>query len=250
MLPAVLRYLALLALLCGCPALAADLRVSAAASLSDAFREIAGNYQRDQPETRVLLNLGASGALLQQIARGAPVDVFASADPQTMQRAVRIGLVAESAAREFAANRLVLAVPADSPQRFTRLQDLLLEEVRRIAIGHPDSVPAGRYGQQALQDAGLWQPLQAKLVTTHNVRQALNYLARGEVDAALVYQTDVRSMPDRVQGRLQLPVATAIRYPIAVTADSGSAAEAARFVAYVLSADGQAVLAKHGFLQP
>jgi molybdate transport system substrate-binding protein len=243
-----LRCLALLAVLVGAAVQAADLRVSAAASLGDAFREIADNYQRERPGTRVLLNLGASGALLQQLAKGAPVDVVASADQESMQRAVRMGLA--SAARDFAGNRLVLAVPADSELALARLEDLRGDGVRRIAIGNPDSVPAGRYARQALQAAGLWLPLQGKLVKTRNVRQALSYLARGEVDAALVYQTDVLSLPDRVHSRLQVPHATVIRYPIAVTADSDATAEAARFVAYVLSADGQAVLGRHGFLAP
>lgn len=244
----ILRYTTLLALLLGWPAQAADLTVSAAASLTDAFTEIAENYQRERPDTRVLLNVGASGALLQQIARGAPVDVFASADQETMDRAVQMGLVQASARRDFTANSLVLAVPADSRQNLAGLDDLLDVGVRRVAIGNPDSVPAGRYGKQALQAAGLWEELQGKLVGTQNVRQALGYLAMGEVDAALVYETDARSMPDKVRILWQVPVATAIRYPIAATADSS--AEAARFVNYVLSADGQAVLGRHGFLKP
>lgn len=246
-----LHYLVLLGVLGvlgGAPAQAADLRVSAAASLGDVFREIADNYQRERPGTRVLLNLGASGALLQQLAKGAPVDVFASADQESMQRAVRLGLA--SAPRDFAGNSLVLAVPADSELSLARLEDLQGDRVRRIAIGDPDSVPAGHYARQALQAAGLWLPLQARLVKTRNVRQALGYLARGEVDAALVYHTDVLSMPDRVHSRLQVPLTTVIRYPIAVTADSDATAEAARFVAYALSAEGRAVLGRHGFLAP
>lgn len=230
------------------PALAGDLTVSAAASLTDAFREIAERYQAEHADTQVLLNFGASGALLQQMAKGAPVDVFASADQQTMDRAQQLGLVRAEARHDFAGNALVLMVPTDSTRTLSRLDDLLGAD--RVAIGNPDSVPVGRYSRQALQAAGLWQQVEARAVGTQNVRQSLDYVARGEVDAAFVYRSDVGSVSDKVRVALEVPLQEAIRYPIAALAESGSAEEAARFVDYVLSADGQAVLGRHGFLRP
>lgn len=244
-----LRPICLLTLLfASYPALAGDLTVSAAASLTDAFREIAERYQAEHANTRVLLNFGASGALLQQMAKGAPVDVFASADQQTMDRAQQLGLVRAQARHDFAGNALVLVVPADSTRTLSRLDDLLGAD--RVAIGNPDSVPVGRYSRQALQAAGLWQQVEARAVGTQNVRQSLDYVAMGEVDVAFVYRSDVGSMPDKVRVALEVPLQEAIRYPIAALAESGSADEAARFVDYVLSADGQAVLGRYGFLRP
>jgi molybdate transport system substrate-binding protein len=246
-----LRPLALCTLLCACQsALAGDLIVSAASSLTDAFREVAGNYQAAHPGTRVLLNFGASGALLQQMARGAPVDVFASADQTTMDLAVERELVQAGARRDFAGNALVIVVPGDSRQEISRLEDLLVAGVHRIAVSNPASVPAGRYARQALETAGLWSQAQARVVGTQSARQSLDYVARGEVDAAFVYRTDASSMPGRVRIALEMPLATAIRYPIAPAADSGDGAEALRFVDYVLSPGGQAVLGRHGFLAP
>ncbi|MDG9922975.1 MULTISPECIES: molybdate ABC transporter substrate-binding protein [unclassified Pseudomonas] len=238
----------LVLLLAGCPAMAGDLTVSAAASLTDAFREIAEHYQAEHKDTRVLLNFGASGALLQQVAKGAPVDVFASADQQSMDRAQQMGLVRQAARHDFAGNALVLVVPSDSTRNLARLDDLLAAD--RVAIGNPDSVPVGRYAMQALQAAGLWPQLQPKVVGTQNVRQSLDYVARGEVDAAFVYRTDARSMPDKVRVALEVPLAQAIRYPIAPIAQSEAAEQAVDFVDYVLSPAGQAVLARHGFLRP
>lgn len=246
-----LRPMALCTLLCACQsALAGDLIVSAASSLTEAFREVADNYQAEHPGTRVLLNFGASGALLQQMARGAPVDVFASADQATMDLATEKGLVQAGSRRDFAGNALVVVVPGNSRQDVSRLQDLLVAEVHKIAISNPASVPVGRYARQALQTAGLWTQAQARVVGTQSARQSLDYVARGEVDAAFVYRTDASSMPGRVRIALELSLANAIRYPIAPVADSGDGAEARRFVDYVLSPSGQTVLGRHGFLAP
>lgn len=241
---------ALLALACNGAAQAADLTVSAAASLTDAFKEIAAGYEAQHPGTKVLLNFGASGALLQQIAKGAPVDVFASADQETMDAAVRQGLVAATAREDFARNSLVLIVPAASTRQFGRLSDLRAPNVQRIAIGNPASVPVGRYTQHALEAAKLWSTLTPKFVNTTNVRQALDYVARGEVDAGFVYGTDAALLRDKVKVALTVATATPISYPIAATSAANAAAEANRFVAYVLAPAARAILAKYGFRQP
>ena len=227
-----------------------NLTVSAAASLTNAFNEIAAAFTAQNPDVRVALNFGASGALLQQIDRGAPVDVFASADEFTMDLAQQRGLIVPAQRRNFTRNLLVLAVPADSRLALASLADLRQEGVRRVAIGNPASVPVGRYTQAALQAAGLWPEVSAKAIYTLNVRQSLNYVARGEVQAAFVYATDAALMPDRVRVAFQVPTATPIVYPIAPVARSGQPAAAQRFVAFVLAPPAQAILQRHGFLQP
>lgn len=230
--------------------LAADLTVSAASSLTNAFRELAVSYEAQYPGSKVALNFGASGALLQQLAKGAPVDVFASADQETMNMAQQQGLVKPADRRDFVRNTLVLIVPSDSIAAIRSLEDLTHASVKRIAIGIPASVPVGRYSKHALQAKGLWAKVEAKAINTQNVRQSLDYVARGEVDAGFVYATDAALMKDKVKVAFEVPLDIAIGYPIARTAASANAAEADRFVRYVLSPPGQAVLGKFGFRKP
>lgn len=225
-----------------------ELTVSAAASLVDAFGEIATAYQRAHPGTRVHLNTAASGVLLQQISHGAPVDVFASADALSMEQAAQRGLIVPAQRFVFAGNTLVVVVPlrtaAATPRR---LQDLAAPAIKRIAMGNPDTVPAGRYARSGLEAARLWQPLADKRITAQNVRQALDYVARGEVDAGFVYGSDAQAVAHRVRTAFVVPLAQPIQYPIAQVARSANAEQARRFIAYVRSPAGQAVLLRHGF---
>lgn len=229
---------------------AAELTVSAAASLTNAFKDIGAAFEREQPGTRVLFNFAASGPLLQQIAAGAPVDVFASADQETMDQAQGKQLVKAEQRRNFASNRLVVIVPADAAAAPRTLADLTAESLKRVAIGVPASVPVGRYAKAVLEKAHLWPAIEAKMVGAQSVRQALDYVARGEVDAGFVYATDAALMPDKVKLAFTVPTATPVLYPIAPVAASANAELAQKFVAYVASAPGQAILARHGFGKP
>lgn len=231
-------------------AMAGDLVVSAASSLTNAFKDIAQSYEAQHPGSKVLLNFGASGALLQQMAKGAPVDVFASADQETMDAAQQQGLVRAADRQDFVRNALVVVAPMDAKVPPAALKDLVGPGVARVALALPASVPVGRYGKHALEAAGLWAAVQSKLVNTTNVRQSLDYVARGEVDAGFVYATDAALMKDKVKTAFAVPLDRAILYPIARTAASGNATEAAAFIAYVRSPAGQAILARYGFLKP
>ena len=231
-------------------AAAADLTVSAAASLTHAFREIAAGFEAVHPPTRVQLNFGASGALLQQIARGAPVDVFASADAETMQQAEQQQLVRPGAKANFAGNALVVVVPHDARAAPTALADLARPAVKRLAMGIPASVPAGRYARAALEKANLWPAIEAKAIGAQTVRQALDYVARGEVDAGFVYATDAALAIDKVKVALIVPTGLPILYPIAPVAGSAQPALARAFADFVVSPTAQAVLAKYGFARP
>jgi len=231
-------------------AMAGDLVVSAASSLTNAFKDIAQSYEAQHPGSKVLLNFGASGALLQQMAKGAPVDVFASADQETMDAAQQQGLVRAADRADFVRNALVVIAPVDAKAPPVALKDLAAPGVARVALALPASVPVGRYAQRALEAAGLWGAVQAKAVNTTNVRQSLDYVVRGEVDAGFVYATDAALMKDKVKTAFAVPLDVAILYPIARTAASGNAAEADAFIAYVRSPAGQAILARYGFLKP
>lgn len=250
--PSVARSVTLLCalLLAGKTALAADLTVSAASSLGNAFRDIARAYEAAHPDDRVQLNVGASGALLQQLVRGAPVDVFASADQETMDEAVRRGVVRVADRRDFAVNTLVLVVPAGAARAPKTLADLTQPAVQRVAMGNPASVPAGRHAKRALETAGLWPQVRPKAIHAQNARQSLDYVARGEVDAGFVFATDAATMKDKVTVTLHVSLDRPITYPIAHTAGSAHTEAARRFVAFVLSPAGQGLLARHGFLKP
>jgi molybdate transport system substrate-binding protein len=229
---------------------AADLTVSAAASLTQALQDIATLFEAAQPGTKLQFNFAASGALLQQIAQGAPVDVFVSADQETMNQAQTRGLVQAAQRRNIVSNTLVVVVPAASRQVPQTVADLTQPAYARVAIGLPASVPVGRYTQGVLEAAGLWVAIQPKMIGAQNVRQALDYVARGEVDAGFVYATDAALMPDKVKVALTVPTTTPILYPAAPIAASANAALAQRFVDFLTGAPAQAMLAKYGFGKP
>jgi molybdate transport system substrate-binding protein len=169
---------------------------------------------------------------------------------ETMDQAEKQRLIAGGERRNFARNSLVVIVPRDSKLTVKRLPDLAQPAVQKIAIGNPASVPAGRYTQHALASAKLWSGVEAKAINTQNVRQSLDYVARGEVDAGFVYGTDAAVMKDKVKVAFEVPLDAAIRYPIARTAAATNPTDAKGFIDFVLSPDGQAILAKYGFLKP
>ena len=231
-------------------AAAQQLTVSAAASLTEAFKEIGQKFEATKSGVTMRYNFAASGVLIQQIAQGAPVDVFASADQETMTRAVDQKLIDPDTRRDFAANVLVLVGPAQGGLELKTLADLNRPEVKRIAIGKTETVPVGRYTKQSLAAANLWAPLQPKFVQADSVRQVLDYVARGEVEAGFVYRTDAAMMADRVKVVLTAGGHTPVTYPVAVVNESRQKALAKEFSEYLRSPAAQDVLARFGFVKP
>lgn len=240
------KFLALLLGVVALPAAAADLTVSAAASLTDAFKAIATAYEAEHPGTKVLLNFAASGVLLQQIDNGAPVDVFATADAETMDQAESRGLLAPGSRADFARNALVLVVPAgaEGPRS---LAELGSPAVKRVAISNPETVPVGRYTRDALAAAGQWAAVEPRMISTQNVRQSLDYVIRGEVDAGFVYATDARIAGDKLRVVATVPTTRPIIYPIAVVKATRQVATAADFASFVRSPAARSILATFGF---
>jgi molybdate transport system substrate-binding protein len=196
---------------------AQEITVSAAISLKEALMELGKPFEARQKGVRVLFNFGASGDLVRQIVGGAPVDVFASAGLKEMDELERQGLTAPGSRVNFAGNTVVLAIPAASTSIVRGFPDLTRKEVKKIAIGHPQTVPAGRYAEQVLKSLLLWEPLKDKLVFAENVRQVLDYVARGEVDAGLVYATDAATRARDLKKVLPAPEGSyqPVVYPIA-----------------------------------
>ncbi len=242
--------LAIVVALCALPATAAELTVSAAASLSNAFREIAIAWESQNPGEKVLLNFAASGTLLQQIDKGAPVDVFATADRETMNRAQEKKLIDASSRRTFARNELVAVVPAASKHPVQALNDLRNEAIQRIAVGNPRSVPAGRYTEKALSGDGTWDALKAKRINAESVRQVLDYVARGEVDAGFVYATDAAIAGDKVRVVFKVSLEEPVMYPVAPIATAANPDGARSFIEFLTGAQGQEILARFGFSKP
>jgi molybdate transport system substrate-binding protein len=223
--------------------------VSAAISLKNAFEEIGVIYEK-QTGVRVEFNLGASGLLQRQIEEGAPVDVFASAGEKQMDELQARNLIIPETRRNLVQNTLVLIIPADSRVALTSFSDLLKTGVERVAIGNPKTVPAGEYAEETLRYFKLWDRIQPRLVLAENVRQVLDYVARGEVQAGIVYSSDVLSARGRVKITATAPKGShkPILYPIAVVQGTTSQADARRFIDLALSKTGQDILAKYGFV--
>lgn len=229
------------------PAKAAEMTISGAASLTNAFTELKGMFEKKHPGLTAHVNFAASNPLLKQIQEGAPVDVFASADQATMDKAVASKAVDPATRKDFALNDLVLIVPAGS-KKPADLADL--KNFKRIAVGNPDSVPAGRYTREALTSAKLWDVLQPQVIQGASVRQVLDYVARGEVDAGFVYGTDAKQQAGKVDVVLAAPSHKPVLYPIAVATTGKNPKMGQAFLDFVLSPEGQAVLAKYGFSKP
>ena len=229
------------------PSVAADITVAAAASLTDAFKVIAADFEKKNPQTKVKLTFASSGTLLQQLRNGAPIDVLATADQQTMNDAQAQSLIIKASRKDFAANQLVLVTPANSRLVINALAGLNQAGVKRIAMGNPAHVPAGRYAQAALEQSKQWQGLQAKLIKAQNVRQALDYVARGETEVGFVFATDALAEKDKIKVAMTVPTPMPIHYPIAVSKTSKYSQEAQQFLNHVNSPAGKQVLRRHGF---
>ena len=227
----------------------AELVVSAAASLTDAFRDIGRAYETSHAGTRVAFNFAATDVLLAQVAKGAPADVLASADEASMDRAEREGLLVPGSRRDFAVNRLALIVPVRAAG-LANLDELALPRFARIAVGSPRTVPAGRYAKAALDRAKLWNKIERRLVFALNVRQVLDYVARGEADAGFVYATDAAILRDKVKVALDVPTATPVSYPVAVVRTSRHRDDARAFVDALGAEPARGILAAYGFALP
>jgi molybdate transport system substrate-binding protein len=227
---------------------ASSVTVSAAVSLKDAFNEI-GQLYRTKTRREVTFNFGSSGALQKQIETGAPADVFASAGETQMDALTEKKLIDPNSRHDFTSNKLVLIMPKDSKLELQDFPGLSSENIQKIAVGNPKTVPVGQYTEQIFDKLNLKEKLQSKLILGEDVRQVLDYVSRGETDAGVVYATDAQIAGDkvRVAATASADLHAPIRYPIAVINDSKQKKAARDFVDLVLSDEGQKILLKYGF---
>ena len=231
------------------PLAAQELALSAAVSLKEAVEELGRIFRVTRPGLVLRYNFGGSGALQQQIEAGAPVDLFISAGQQQADELERKGLIVPASRRVLARNLLAIVTPEDSRFVLAKATDLLRPEIGRIALGNPKTVPAGQYAEAYLRSQGVWEGIRPKLVFAEDVRQALTYVARGEVEAGFVYVTDVAAGGAAVREVFR-PVRESyppIAYPVAVITGSRQAALGTAFIESALGPAGQAVLGRLGF---
>ncbi len=240
-------FTTLLLLFCSITSLQAEtLYLSVAASMTDAFKEIVAGFSAAHPAARLRPNFASSGSLAKQIEQGAPTDIYISANPRWMQHLIEKEMIIAGSDRIFAYNSLVLV--GDKNSRVRSLDDLVTLE--RIALGSPQNVPAGQYAKQAMDRAGIYDILRRdrKLVMAKDVRQALLYADRGEVDVAFVYQTDAMllrnakvlfTVPDYLYDR--------VSYPLGVTTSGAEKDLAKSFDDYMSSTEAITTLSRYGF---
>jgi molybdate transport system substrate-binding protein len=227
---------------------AAEITASAAASLTDALKQIAANYEK-QSGDKILFNFGASSTLAQQIEAGAPADIFFSADEAQMNRLAEKNLIDPATRKNLLGNSLVVVVPKDSSLQIKSATDLTNTAVKQIALADPKAVPAGVYARAWLTKLQLWPVVEPKVVPTENVRAALAAVASGNVDAGVVYKTDA-AMSKKVKIAYEVPRADGpdISYPMALVKGSPQPDAAKRFLDYLSSEEAGQVFKRYGFL--
>ena len=224
---------------------AAEITVFAAASLTDALNEIAGEYQKESGD-KIFFNFAASSILARQIQEGARADLFFSADEEKMEGLDKRKLLLAGTRGNVLRNSLVVIVPKDSPLVISSAADL--RKCKRIALAETKTVPAGIYAREYLLTQKLWDELSPKVVPTDNVRAALAAVAGGNADAAVVYATDAR-ISKEVKVALAIPPEDTplITYTVAILAESRHRKAARAFWEYLLSPAAGKTFQKHGF---
>ncbi len=212
------------------------------------MNELQPLFEAKHPGITLVFNYGASGTLQKQIQQGAPTDVFLSAAAKPMNALAEEKIIDAATVKNLLVNDLVVVVPADGGLMISSLADLKRDDCRKIAIGTPETVPAGSYAQESLTGSGLWEVLQPKFVFAKDVKQVLSYVESGNTEAGFVYRTDALASTKAkiafsVDGKLHKP----ITYPIGIIRRTEHRAEAELLYDYLISPEAAAVFDKYGF---
>lgn len=223
------------------------LTISAAASLKDAMEEIKEAYCKDNINVTITYNFGSSGTLQQQIEQGAEVDLFISAAAKQMDALQEKALIVEETRKDLLGNRIVLVIPEDSAA-VTTFEDLTGEKVQKVALGEPKSVPAGKYGAEALTKMNLLDAVSPKAVYGKDVKEVLTWVETGNADAGIVYKTDAKvSSKVKIVSEIPEEYHTPIVYPAAVIKSSKNEAAAKEFINFLCSSEAKPIFEKYGF---
>nr|WP_312886504.1 molybdate ABC transporter substrate-binding protein [Paenibacillus foliorum] len=233
------------------PAEKVELTISAAASLTDALKEIQTNYEGKNKQIKLNFNFGASGALQQQIEQGAPADLFLSAATKNMKTLIDKQLIDASQQKNLLINELVVVIPDDGKSALQKIEDLTNGSIKHLAVGEPQTVPAGSYAKEALTNSKLWDALQPQIVQGKDVRQVLTYVESGNAEAGFVYKTDaLTSKKVKVAFSVDPKLYTPIEYPGGIVKSTKHNKEATDFYTYLQSKEVQDVFVKYGFSTP
>lgn len=225
-----------------------DLTISAAASLKDALGEVQGLYLAEKPNAVLTINFGGSGTLQQQIEQGAPVDLFFSAAKSNMTALKDGGFLMDSTIKNLLQNKLVLVVPDDSKVTIDSFEAVTDSAIKKIALGEPTTVPAGKYAQQVFTYYDILDAVTAKAVYAKDVKEVLTWVETGNVDAGVVYSTDAQaSTAVKVVATATDGSHDPIMYPAAVIKSTKHAAAAEDFLNFLTTDAAKAVFVKYGF---
>ena len=225
-----------------------EVYIVAAASMTDAVKEIGANYEKQHPDVKLMYNFGSSGALQSQIEQGAPADVFISAAQKQMNALEEENLIDKATRKDLLENKVVLIVPKNSTLVLDDFAAAATDKVSKIALGGPKSVPVGQYSEEIFTNLNVWADIKAKAVYASDVRQVLSWVETGEVDCGVVYATDA-AISDKVKVLLEAPAGThkPVVYPAAMVSSSKNPEIAKDFLAYLSQDEQKAILAKYGF---
>lgn len=225
-----------------------ELTVSAAASMQDVLSDIKESFENEHSNIKVVYNFGSSGALQQQIEQGAPVDLFLSASVDKFDVLLEKGLIDQKTKRDLVGNKIVLIVPKDTQKEIQTFDDVLTK-ADSISIGIPESVPAGKYAKETLENSKLWDGIEDKLIFAKDVRQVLTYVETGNVDAGIVYLSDALQS-DKVKTVVAADptMHSAIIYPLGIIKSTDKYSEAIIFHEYLQSESAYEKFEEYGFI--
>ena len=244
--------LLLFGLLAGCGhqenAKEVELTISAAASLQDSLEKLKKVYEKEHSSVKIQYNFGGSGTLQQQIVKGAPVDLFLSASEDKFVTLVEQGIIDSQQKTNLLTNELVLIVPKNNQKQIQTFEDLT--KAGKIALGTPETVPAGQYGLETLNNMKIWETIQSKVVYTKDVRQVLTYTETENVDAGIVYKTDALTS-DKVEvvSTAGPTTHTPIINPVGIIKNSKAVKEAEDFYHFLQSEEAMNIFTKYGFTE-
>jgi molybdate transport system substrate-binding protein len=226
-----------------------ELFISAATSLSDVMNDLVEAFEASHPRIHITVNFSGSGTLSQQIQQGAPVDAFLSADQMQMDFLEDQDLIMPASRTDFTGNQIVIIGNENSGWEIDSLEDLTTLDIDNIAIGNPDSVPAGNYVREALITSNIWEELSDQFIFAKDVRQAMSYVESGNADIGFVYYTDaLRSENTEILIEIDSSLHEPITYPAAVMTNSVNSRDAEGFIQFLESDSAKDIFESHGFV--
>lgn len=223
-----------------------EINISAAASLKEVMSEIKNEYESKNKDVELVINFGSSGSLKQQIEQGAPCDIFISAGEKQVEDLDKGGFLISDTVKEFTKNRLVLIAPKTSS--LDNIDNLTTDKIKHIGIGHPDSVPAGKYADEVLNNLNLKDKVKEKLIFGKDVKEVLAWTSSGNADAGFVYKSDTTNNKSiKVVEEIDDKNHSPIIYPLAIIKDSKKYEQSKKLEEFLLSEDVKTILKKYGY---